>query len=858
VKNLRVTATAGTPLALVLVLALAQVAHAQMRPPSITFMSRHGLPRGSTTAVTLIGSNLTGADAVLFDDPRITARILHIADQALETPRQAPGSTAAPIKDIAHKCEMDIEIIVPPDVETGTHLLRVRTPLGTTALRTFAVGYLNEVDEAEPNDTADTAQPLTLPVTVNGKLWEPGDVDYYRFTANAGQQLVMAVDAQSLGGRMDSVLELTDESGAQIARNDDRSWQSRDSRLIHTFAKSGTYILKVSDTLGGGNAGRSNDFYYRLTIGELPVITSVFPLGGPSNTPFALSLEGANLGLGKGAGAGKATSKTTMTVRVSTTRQTDRVKTTPRAPAAEARATAAANAAETSFQTAAQTDTRRLRLRAANGLPFNEQRVASDIYPEIVANRVLTGSATGQRIVTPVTINGRIDRRKDGSSADTFRFHARKGQKLVFAVAAERLGSPLDSVIEILDARGHRIPRAIVRPTWETAVDLRDNPSGQQSIRLLSTSGLHRGDYIFVDRELMQVRELPKGPDEDIQLMSFLGRRFSFEGTSGEGHANTRPVYRVELHPPATKLSPNGLPVFELTERNDDGGPLYGKDSYLDFTAPANGEYLVRIADARGQSGRAYAYRLTIAPPRPDFTVSVNPANPNVSRGSRVPVTVFAYRHDGFDEPINVRLDALPSGIEATTAVILPGHNSTVLTLSASETAPAISGSFQVVAQARINGKLVTRNADLTRSVPTVTTTAPPDVRVVSVEPNVIELEPGKRATVHVAIARANGFAGRVPLNVLNLPFRLTIPNTGLNGILITEQQDARDFVIEADSAAQPLEQTLYVTARAEVNSGEQNAQASAPITLHVVSSSPVPTASAARPATTPTSGPPK
>jgi hypothetical protein len=852
--NLRVTATAGTTLAcafavalaLVLVLALAQVAHAQMRPPNITFLSRHGLPRGSTTAVTLIGSNLTGADAVLFDDPRITARIVHIADQGLETPRQAPGSTAAPIKDIAHKCEMEVEITVPPDVETGTHLLRVRTPLGTTALRTFAVGYLNEVDEAEPNDTADTAQPLTLPVTVNGKLWESGDVDYYRFTANAGQQLVMAVDAQSLGGRMDSVLELTDESGAQIARNDDRSWQSRDSRLIHTFAKGGTYTLKVSDTLGGGNAGRSNDFYYRLTIGELPVITSVFPLGGPSNAPFTLSFEGANVGFG--AVKAKATSKK---VHVITT------------PGAEgnAAAFAAATTGQAPFQTAAQTDTRSLRLRAVSGLPLNELRVASGVYPEIVENPILTGSAAGQRITTPVTINGRIDHHRDGSSADMYRFHARKGQKLVFAVAAERLGSPLDSVIEILDARGHRIPRAIVRPTWETTVDLRDNPSTQQSIRLLSTSGLHRGDYLFVDRELMQVRELPKGPDEDIQLTSFLGRRFSFEGTSGEGHANTRPVYRVELHPPATKLSPNGLPVFELTERNDDGGPLYGKDSYLDFTAPANGEYFVRIADTRGQSGRAYAYRLTIAPPRPDFTVFVTPTNPNVSRGSRVPVTVLAYRHDGFDEPINVRLDGLPSGIEATTAVILPGHNSTVLTLSASETAAAISGAFQVVAQATINGKLVTRNADLSRSVPTVTTTAPPDVRVVSVEPSVIELEPGKRATVHVAIARANGFAGRVPLNVLNLPFRLTIPNTGLNGILITEQQEARDFVIEADPAAQPLEQTLYVTARAEVNSGEQNAQASAPITLRVVSSSPVPTASAAtttKPATTPASGPPK
>ena len=139
----------------------------------------------------------------------------------------------------------------------------------------------------------------------------------------------------------------------------------------------------------------------------------------------------------------------------------------------------------------------------------------------------------------------------------------------------------------------------------------------------------------------------------------------------------------------------------------------------------------------------------------------------------------------------------------------------------------------------------MTRTADLERALPLVTVTTPPDVRVVSVEPKVIELEPGKRATVHAKIARGNGFTGRVPLNVLNLPFRVTVPNTGLNGILITEQQDGRDFIIEADPAAAPLEQTLYVTARAEVNSGEPNERASTPIILRILPAAATPTAAA-------------
>ena len=76
---------------------------------------------------------------------------------------------------------------------------------------------------------------------------------------------------------------------------------------------------------------------------------------------------------------------------------------------------------------------------------------------------------------------------------------------------------------------------------------------------------------------------------------------------------------------------------------------------------------------------------------------------------------------------------------------------------------------------------------------------------------------------------------------MLNLPLLLTVPDIGLNGILITPQQDSREFTIVADPQAGPLEQTLYVTARGEVNSGEPVDQASTPITLRVVAEAKAP-----------------
>jgi hypothetical protein len=897
----RPTVRIGSAIACAAYLALSQTGviddvrvWAQMRPPAIIELSQYGVPRGKTTTIIVDGQNLIDADAVVFDDGRISGKIVSRRDKGRVEIRRVEGSTAAPISDIANNTELIVEMTVPDGVEPGTHGFRVRTPLGTTALRTFAVGVLAELDETEMNDTPDGSQVMTLPMTANGALQRGGDVDHYLFEAKAGQQVVFALTGTPIGSRIDSTVAIVDASGATIASNDDGTWQMRDSLLVHTFAKDGRYAVRVADAL---DAGGPRDFHYRLTAGELPYVTSVFPLGGARDSVTRFAVEGVHLGVA----SMKSTSAARPSVRLADPREHAQAAPDPalsaqagraieqneqheaapsprqeksagaRAPAGSIALHVAPPIPETArVKTASQTDALSLKLTTVDGTSaLNERRVARGIDPEIVETEALSGSAAGQPVTWPITINGRITSTPSlAGGVDTYRIRARKGQRVIFSIAAERFGSPLDAVIDVLDSAGKPIPRVIVRPVWETNIDLRDHSSTQASARLLSTSGLKRGDFVFVDRELMQIRELPKGPDEDTPLTQFRGRRISFEGTSGESHANTRPVYKVEIHPPGTKLSPNGLPLFTLYNRNDDGGPLYGKDSYLDFTAPTDGEFIVRLTDTRGRGGRDFAYRLTIAPPRPDFTVFLNPANPNVPRGSRVPVTVTAFRHDGFDGPIHVKLTGLPAGVEATDGVILPGHTNVAVTLSASENAAAVTSAFSVIAEAQVpaatgtvtsetgtseTGKsepatsgTVTRTADLERALPLVTVTTAPDVRVVSVEPKVIELEPGKRATVHAKIARGNGFTGRVPLNVLNLPFRVTVPNTGLNGILITEQQDGRDFVIEADPAAAPLEQMLYVTARAEVNSGEPTERASTPIILRILPAAATPTAAAA------------
>ena len=50
-------------------------------------------------------------------------------------------------------------------------------------------------------------------------------------------------------------------------------------------------MIEIKDSIYRGR----EDFVYRITVGELPFVTSVFPLGGPAGTPPKVELKGWNL-----------------------------------------------------------------------------------------------------------------------------------------------------------------------------------------------------------------------------------------------------------------------------------------------------------------------------------------------------------------------------------------------------------------------------------------------------------------------------------------------------------------------------------------------------------------------------------
>lgn len=597
---------------------------------------------------------------------------------------------------------------------------------------TLAIDRHAAVTEAGTTDSARQAMPVGLPATVVGTVDRAGDVDYFRFTAKAGDGVGVQVVAAEFGSKLDPALVLTDADGRVLAEGG--------AVLGFRVTAAGEYAVGVRDKEYRGGA----DFGYRLHLGDVPVVTGVFPLGVQRGKTATVHVSGVNLG------------QPTLAVPV----------------------TVPADVAPGSKVP--------VPLPASADKPLDAAAVLADEFPSAVID-----PAAGGEVRVPGSADGILAKPGD---VQTVRFAAKKGERLIVEVTAARAGSPVDSVAEVLDPAGKPVPRAVLRATTKTFVAFRDHDSNSPGIRLTVWPDLAVDDYLYIDGEVMKILALPRNPDDDCQFYQVGGRRVGFLDTTPCHHSMDSPMYRVEVHPPGTTFPPNGQPVFALNYRNDDGGPGYGTDSRLFFDPPADGVYQVRVSDSRGAGGPGHAFRVTVRPPRPDFSLAFNPAAPAVWKGGAVPVSVTATRLDGFDGPIRVKLDGLPPGFHAPETTIEAGQISTAFAVFAPEDAAVPANTkLRLVGTATIGGKAVTREA--AGGTPTVADGA--ELRTTVREPAIV-IRPGQETKFTVDIERRNGFAGRVPLDVRGLPHGVRVLNVGLNGILVTERDTSREVACTA------------------------------------------------------------
>ena len=130
----------------------------------------------------------------------------------------------------------------------------------------FFVDRYPVVDATALQDSPRIGMKVKLPATLVGSIGRAGDADYFRFEAKAGQEI--SVQVVTNGSKLEPVVELTDANGKVLA-------DSSTGLLGYLCPTEGVYSFGIRDKDFRGEAG----FAYRISIGDFPVVTGVFPLG---------------------------------------------------------------------------------------------------------------------------------------------------------------------------------------------------------------------------------------------------------------------------------------------------------------------------------------------------------------------------------------------------------------------------------------------------------------------------------------------------------------------------------------------------------------------------------------------------
>ncbi len=419
-----------------------------------------------------------------------------------------------------------------------------------------------------------------------------------------------------------------------------------------------------------------------------------------------------------------------------------------------------------------------------------------------------------QVISIPATISGAIFNETPNPDQDVFRFHAEKGQPLMVEVKASREKTPLDSFVEILHHDGKPVLQARLQAVRDSYFTFRGKDSDtSDDFRMFNWQEMELNQYLYSDGEVVKLWLYPRGPDSGYKVYPGFGNRFTYFGTTPTSHALQAPAFIVEVHRPDEVLTATGLPEFPIYFENDDD-PLrqWGSDSRLMFEPPADGDYLVRIRDARDFQGADFKYQMMVRTPQPDFSIEVGGTDVKLFPGVGHELSFKATRLDGYDGPIEIIAENLPAGFSFSGPVeIQPEQLQAFGTIIANK--DAVTPTEDAVklirfhAKATIAGREVAHEAGGVKSL-TVGEAPKVVVRILSAEQQAaggaeqtpeLTVWAGEtvRAFIKVERTKHDGLvefgkedSGR------NMPHGVFVDNIGLNGLMLLSGQNEREFFI--------------------------------------------------------------
>ncbi|CAM3243281.1 Peptidase C-terminal archaeal/bacterial domain-containing protein [Deinococcus saxicola] len=104
-------------------------------------------------------------------------------------------------------------------------------------------------NETEPNNSAAAANALSIGTPLSGKVAEqPRDVDFYKFSAAAGERLKLTVRSLSVDPQstLDPYVQVLLPDGFTVLEKDDDSGAGLESELRFNVTQPGTYFVTVT------------------------------------------------------------------------------------------------------------------------------------------------------------------------------------------------------------------------------------------------------------------------------------------------------------------------------------------------------------------------------------------------------------------------------------------------------------------------------------------------------------------------------------------------------------------------------------------------------------------------------------
>jgi hypothetical protein len=385
-------------------------------------------------------------------------------------------------------------LAIPKDAPVGQYDLYAVTKFGLSSPRVFVVGNRKEALETQPDKPEDFPQTVPLDVTVNGQI-QKGDIDRFSFTASKGRRVIIECFAERIDSNLRAMIELHDSEGRRLAVN--RGYFGVDPLIVFDPPRDGTYTVRLYDLIYSG----SNDHFYRLDIDTGPRVVFTMPAVVEAGKKSTVTLFGWNLqkagqvaanaraepphpdplppkgergllradaagGKGKssllppGEEGGRRPDEGAFAAGQSARFETRAVEITAPIPGGWGRASA-------SPQSSAQTggSLRSTPATLYSGLRLRPGQVSADCFAyrlpgghapvpisvtDVPVQLESTASSpqSAQKIPIPSEVSGQL---VAGDEKDWFSFTARRGEVLWLEGFGERIGSPVDLDITVLD-----------------------------------------------------------------------------------------------------------------------------------------------------------------------------------------------------------------------------------------------------------------------------------------------------------------------------------------------------------------------------------------------------------------------